>query len=369
MERRAILLAAVVVLSAVVAAAPTAAAPGDGATGGTDGCEYPFEATDATGTEVSIPEDPETVVTLAPSAAQTMWEIGGKDEVVGVSQYATYLDGAGELANISAPGFGKYNYERIVSLQPDVVLAPNVIPEQSVQTLRDSGVTVFKMAKATSIADVREKTTLIGRLTGHCEGAARANAWMDANLDAVETAVGDDSNPSALYMLSGGFSTGNETFIHEMITTAGASNLAADAGLTGYKKISQEVVVSRDPEFLLVGGPNSPYPDQEPYASTTAVQEGNVVSLEGLRTGQPAPRTVVYAVRNLTEQFHPDAFGPQQYVSREAAGSDDPTTTPDPTTETTTPGNSGGQGMPGFGPAVAVLALAIGLLGLSRRRR
>jgi iron complex transport system substrate-binding protein len=343
---------------------------------------------------------------MAPSAAQTMWEIGGQDEVVGVSQYATYLDGAGELANVSAPGFGTYNVERIVELEPDVVLAPNVIPNQSVQRIRSAGITVFKMGPATSIADVREKTTLIGRLTGNCEGAADANAWMDANLQAASDAVGDRTTPRALYMLSGGFTTGSGTFIHDMITAAGARNVAAESGIAGYAEISEEVVLDRDPQYLLVGSSQSPYPDQEPYASTTAVQEGNVVSLAGLRTGQAAPRTIVYTVRNLTEEFHGDAFGPSQYVSREAATTptetptvsptptdtvtETPTETPDPTPtetvtdtetvdgtvsatmqatgpdETTTDG--GGQGLPGFGPVLALAALAAGILVLSRRR-
>jgi iron complex transport system substrate-binding protein len=400
MERTAILLALLVGLSATAVSVPVAA--GDAAAGQVDGCEYPFEATDATNTEVTVSSDPQRVVTMAPSAAQTVWEIGGRDEVVGVSQYATYLDGAAELANVSAPGFGSYNVERIVELEPDVVLAPNVIPTASVERIRSAGVTVFKMAPATSIADVREKTALIGRLTGNCEGAADANAWMDANLQAVSEAVGDRSAPRALNMLSGGFTTGSGTFIHDMITSAGAENVAAEAGIAGYREISQEVVVERDPQYLLVGSSGSPYPDQEPYASTTAVREGNVVSLAGLRTGQPAPRTVVYAVRNLTESFHGEAYGPSQYVSREAA-----TTTPTPTvtatpTETVTPTeaatptettavdadptgetvtatmqatgpdgtttDSGGQGMPGFGPLLALVALAAGILVLSRRR-
>ena len=69
-------------------------------------CGYPYSAEDATGTEVTLEERPERITTLNPSAAQTMWEIGGEDQVVGVTQYASYLEGADERTNVSAAASG-----------------------------------------------------------------------------------------------------------------------------------------------------------------------------------------------------------------------------------------------------------------------
>ncbi|MEF8772443.1 MAG: vitamin B12 ABC transporter substrate-binding protein BtuF, partial [Halodesulfurarchaeum sp.] len=57
----------------------------------TTDCSFPLTVTDATGEEVEIEEPPESVVTLAPSAAQTMWEIGAQEQVVGISDRGTYL--------------------------------------------------------------------------------------------------------------------------------------------------------------------------------------------------------------------------------------------------------------------------------------
>ena len=58
-----------------------------------DLCKFPIREVDASGVVVEIDKEPQRIITLAPSAAQTMWEIGGKDKVVGVTYYARYLKG------------------------------------------------------------------------------------------------------------------------------------------------------------------------------------------------------------------------------------------------------------------------------------
>jgi len=55
---------------------------------------FPLTLTDATGTEVTLEERPERVTTTNPSAAQVMWELDAQEQVVGLTQFAHYLDGA-----------------------------------------------------------------------------------------------------------------------------------------------------------------------------------------------------------------------------------------------------------------------------------
>lgn len=78
MKRLAALCVTTVLLVAAVGpVSPAAATAGNQSVETT--CEYPFSAVDATGTSVTVSGRPATVVTLAPSAAQTVWEINGSD--------------------------------------------------------------------------------------------------------------------------------------------------------------------------------------------------------------------------------------------------------------------------------------------------
>ncbi|ERH13466.1 MAG: ABC-type Fe3+-hydroxamate transport system, periplasmic component [halophilic archaeon J07HB67] len=381
-----------VVLVAVLAVAPTTAVAGGVGTATTDSgvvsadhtgtetaCEFPVTATDATGTEVTLSERPERVTTLQPSAAQTMWEIGGRDQVVGVSKFATYLDGAGERRNVSTGGFGGASIEKVVGTEPDLVLAPNSVRNETVTSLREAGVRVFKFEPAADITDVREKTTLTGKLTGNCAGAAETNAWMDANVETAREATADRERATVLYPLSGGFVVGEETFITQMIRAAGGENVFRGE-ITGYKQVNDEVILTSQPDVVLFGDTTASLSGEQPYDQLAAVQNNRTVVVNTNWLNQPAPRSVVFAVRNLSTGVVPNATSETAFPAREAVSveTETPTATeavPDtetptatetaPDTETSEPTTT--TNTPGFGAVIALVAVAIaGLLG--RRR-
>lgn len=343
-------------------------------------CSFPFTATDATGTEVTIEEPPETVTTLGPSAAQTMWEIGGKAQVVGLDQRSTYLAGAESRTNVSAAGFG-YSVEKVVGTDADLVLAANVASNATVKQLREAGVTVFKFDEATSIAAVAEKTTLTGKLTGNCEGAAKTNKWMMENVETARNATEDAERPDVLVPQGSGYVAGDETFINAMVTAAGGANVAAE-DYTGYPQLSDEVILELDPEILVL----QPWmgftglAESEPYASTTAGQENASVTVNANYLNQPAPRSVVYTTRNMTKAFHPDAYASAEWTARGEVTLE--TATPTPTeTATATPTETATESQdiidsptptstdgPGFGIVAVVAALAVVTTFLTRRK-
>jgi len=367
----AILTVLLVVAASVPAGAASAGTTASMATTQED-CSFPVTMTDASGTEVTLEERPDRVTTLLPSAAQTMWEIGGKSQVVGVTRYASYLDGAESRTNVSA-GYS-ISVEKVIGTEPDLVLAPNGTSQDTITALRDAGITVYSFELSGSIDDVRSKTTIIGRLTGNCEGAARTNAWMTANVEAAREATADVERPRVLYPLGGGYVANTNTFISEMIEVSGGQNVVGEANLTlAYPQVSDEVILELDPEVIVTTGSNAYLLSQEPYASTTAGQEGRTVRVDVNYLNQPAPRSVVYATRNLTTGFHPEAAESADFVSKDeitlatptptATATDEPTATPTDV-HTSTPTESGGQ--PGFGIVAALAALAS--LGVLARR-
>ena len=361
-------LVALLVVAAVVAVAPAgvAAQPAES----TAGSAFPVTLTDATGTEVTLDERPERVTTTNPSAAQVMWELDAESQVVGLTQFAHYLEGAETRQNVSSTELG-VSVERVVDTEPDLVLAPNATSVETVERLRETGLTVYHFSAATDFENVADKTSTIGQLTGNEQAARETNAWVDANVEAVSAATADADRPRLLYPLLGGFAVGGDTFIHEIITTAGAENVAA-AEFDGYEVLNDERVIELEPEVLLVTDQTEgQILGSEPYASTPAGRNGETVSLEVNYINQPAPRSVVYSTRNLTTQLHPGLYDESAFVSRsEAAASLDGSAanaTDMDDSNATTDDSPTGVSAPGFGPVVAVLSLVGGSLLLGRR--
>ncbi|GGL68668.1 PGF-CTERM-anchored ABC transporter substrate-binding protein [Halocalculus aciditolerans] len=250
---------------------------------------------------------PERIVTLSPSAAQIVWEIGAADRVVGVTGSASYLDGASEKADVSGSGMSYVDQEKVVSLEPDLVLAPDTISDETVGTLRDSGLTVYHYEAAESIADIKEQTHATGRLTGNCDGASETVSTMESRLATVDEATSGTDRPGVLYTFYG-YTAGSETFIDNIITLAGGTNVAAEAGITGYKEISSEVIVQQNPEWIVRNSQNPSVPKTSAYNSTDAVKNGNVVVLDNNYLNQPAPR-VVQPITTLAKALHPESWG------------------------------------------------------------
>lgn len=260
-------------------------------------CEFPLELTDATGETITLDEPPERVTTTTPSAAQTVWELGEQDRVVGLTRFAFYLDGAEEKEDVSGD-FGA-DVERVVGTEPDLVLAPNQ-SVANVQPLRDAGETVYHFPAATSVDDIADMTTTTGQLLGACDAAADTNEEMyDAVEDAEERTAGLD-RPAALYPVGDGYVAGSNTFIDDMMTIGGVDNVAAAEG-DGYPQLSAEVVLETNPELILVTDSEASILDEEPYASTTAGQEGNYVVMDENYVNQAAPRSVMESTETLAD--------------------------------------------------------------------
>ena len=309
----------------------TAGGPDVQQTDGSGECSFPLEVTDATGETITLEEPPERITTTNPSAAQVLWEVGARDRVVGVTQYAAYLDGAEGKENVSAEGLG-VSVERVVGTEPDLVLAPNASADQ-VEDLRNADLTVYHFPEATGVADIADKTETIGRLVGECDAAAETNAEMNDTVEAVRDRTAELDRPAALYPLGSGFVAAGNTFIDEMMTIGGLENVAAGEH-EGYPQLSDEVVLEMDPELILVNEPDSPIMNETPYADTTAGQEGNAVVIEVHWLNQPAPRSVIETTTTIADAV-------EEYDASEGE---------DGASET-------GGNAPGFGVVAAVLAV------------
>lgn len=269
-------------------------------------CTFPVTATDATGTEVTVNETPERIVALGPSAAQTTWEIGARDAVVGmpVNRYTSYLNGSESRANV-VDEQGQPVPERVVAQEPDLVLAPNVVANETVESLRDRGLTVYRFEAATSLSDVSEKTRRTGRLVGRYDEAALVSAETEARVAAVREAVAGEDRPRVYYAMAGGWTAGEGSFVDAIVTAAGGDNVAAGHLDGPYGTLSDEVVAEEDPEWIVRNG-DVPVPTTAAFDESTAVREGQIVNVSANYVNQPGPR-IVRPLATMAEAFHPEA--------------------------------------------------------------
>jgi len=345
-----VLLAVLLVGSAL---APAAAGQSND-DGSTVECEFPLEATDATGETITLERAPESVVALQPSDAQTMFEIGAEDRLVGMPDNPA-TSGL-ELGDRTAVTDGyELLSERVVDLNPDLVLAANATSAETVDQLRSAGLTVYHFESAESLDDVRDNVRTTGELTGECDGAEATVDWMDEQLEIVDRTLEGEDRPLAYYAMGeDGTTAGTETFIHEALTTGGVDNVAERAGIEWYGRINNELFVEEEIEWIIYPDDREEPPISDAAEATAAYQSENVLAVNANHISQPAPQ-VVYAIVDIVETVHPEAY---EQASDELA-------TPD---EGEDDDESGESAIPGFGVAAALVAL-LAAVGFAARRR
>ena len=348
---RSVLLATLLVVSLAGGAATPVSAGHDGGD-----CSLPVTATDASGTEVTVDAQPDSIVTLDAASAQIMWELDAQARVVGmpVRSYTEYLEGSQNRTDVLSEDGRSVDTETVVELDPDLVLAPNFTPPETVAQLREANLTVYQSGFESSFSDIYAKTELYGHLVGECTAADETVTEMQGDVETVRETVADRDRPRVLYYFFG-TAAGNGTFIGDIIETAGGENVAATAGVEGYQQISDETIAETDPEWIITTDDEAAIDtSREPLASTTAVRNDQVLRVDANLVSQAGPRVVVPLLA-MAQTLHPEAFA-------------EATATPSPTeTDTTTPTPTAAGDGAGLGVGVALAALASTAL-LARRR-
>lgn len=332
-----------------------------------ENCGYPVNVTDATGETVTLDERPEDIVVLGPSAAQHMWSLGASDRVTGmpVNQYTAYLNGSDDREDVVDEA-GQPVQERVVDLDPDLILAPNIVPEESVESLRDAGYPVYYSPLLVSVEDMYTEVERVGLLVGECEAATETVTETRSTVDEIETAVTDEEAPTVYYDLGFPWTAGEKTLENQLITKAGARNIALEANETGYFELSEEVIAANDPDWIIISE-GSQIPDSPAVQQSTAVEEGQIIEVNSNYISQHGPRVVVPLERMATA-FHPDAM---EDVDAGVNGTD---TATDSTAQESPADGSDGETVPadengpGFVAGTVVVALCAVLVGVRYRR-
>lgn len=268
-----------------------------------DEFSYPLTLTDAYGNEVTVEEEPETIITVSPALTEIVYALGGEDKLIGRSEYDDYPEAVFDVQSVGA--IDMPDTELIVSLDPDVVLASSIFSEEAYNALTDAGITVVIIKDESSLEALTTYIETVADVIGlHEAGEELAMSVSDEIAEvadeALDTIAGDDI--TVYYCMGygeyGDYTAGGNTYINDIIEVAGCVNAAHD--IDGWS-ISTEELLELDPYIILV--PSWGYDaflETEPYTELTAVQQGRVLAVDPNLFERIGPRNAE-AVRTVFE--------------------------------------------------------------------
>jgi iron complex transport system substrate-binding protein len=271
--------------------------------------------TDGTGAEVELPGPAAHIVVLGPSNVEILFALGAQNQIAGCDLTSDYPAEAKPLAVIA--DYPVLNVESIVGLQPDLVLAAEIISPEQVQSMRSLGLKVFFLANPTSLPDgLFANIRTIGMLTGRNPEALIAG--LQSRFDAVrEKAAKATTSPLVYYELDATdpakpYTAGPGSFVDTLIRLAGGRNLAAGLS-TAWAQISAEEILHQDPEVILLGDTGygitvESVAVRPGWKNLAAVKSGSVYAIDANLVVRPGPR-LADGLEAIARLIHPEIFG------------------------------------------------------------
>ena len=272
---------------------------------------------DPSGADITIPDEINSIIVLAPSLTETVVALGQGNKIIGYDRNSVGLEGIPE----DVPTFDTVapDVEQLVALAPDVLLVSSLSlydQEAPYQPLIDAGVCVICVPTSESIDGIKSDISFLADALGATEAGEEVLSELDtelAELAEIAAKIPQEERKSVYFEISPApylYSCGSEVYLDEMIRWIGAENILADQ--SGWLSVEAETIVAANPDVILTNVNYIDDPVQEilardGWAGVTAVADGDVYYIDNMASSLPN-QNIVVAMRQMAEAIYPAYF-------------------------------------------------------------
>ncbi len=218
---------------------------------------FPVTITDASGREVTIEEEPETLVSGYYITTSMLIALGEEDKLVGVEAKANtrpiYSLAAPELLELPSVGTAKeFDLEGCAALEPDLVILPLKLKD-SVSALEDLGIQAITV-NPEDLSLLEETITMLGKATGATETAEKLLAFNEETQDKLDSLLKDVEKPTVYLGGNSSFlsTAGAAMYQNTLIELGGGANVAAELTDTYWAEVSYEQILEWNPQVIII---------------------------------------------------------------------------------------------------------------------
>jgi iron complex transport system substrate-binding protein len=212
------------------------------------------------GNTVVLEQPAQRIISLAPNITEVLFHIGAGEQIVGADEYSNYPEQAKQIMRVN--NHAAANYELILSLQPDVVIAwQSGNGDKIINRIRQLGIPIF-VIETGSLEDIPNLFARFGALSGHVENAELKAESFSRRLSLLREQNSAKSEVRTFYQIWDEplITLNGKHMVSSVIELCGGRNIFADAiPLVPYVNI--ESIVAADPQVIIAGGSK----EEKPY--------------------------------------------------------------------------------------------------------
>ncbi|MGD1071567.1 MAG: cobalamin-binding protein [Bryobacteraceae bacterium] len=250
---------------------------------------------------------PRRIACLTEETTETLYLLGEQDRIVGVSGYTVRPPEARLKPKISA--FTTAKFEKIMAIEPDLVLAFSDLQADIVRELLVRGVNVFAFNQR-SVEEILDMILVLARIVGVPEKGEALVAGFRADLAAIAASAAPlPRRRRVLFeewkdpLISG------IRWVEELIEIAGGTPVFPELRREQAAKnriVDPQAVIERDPEIIIASWcgmkVNKDFIRSRPgWDRIAAVRNDRIYEIKSTYILQPGPAALTEGVRRLHE--------------------------------------------------------------------
>ena len=281
-------------------------------------------STDRSGNPIVLPDQVQSIISMAPSTTRVLLDLGLSDEIVACDTYSYESYGSELPEDIPRFDMMAPDQEQIIALGADIIFTTGMSESQGTdvfEAVRESGVCTADIPSSTSLKDIEEDIRFIGACVGKREEADEIAADMQKKIDELSeigSSIPEDEKKRVLFELYTPsadnpiiYTAGNHTYINEMLELIGAENIAA-AESDQWPALSEEAAIASDPDVILTADMNTPdvidtILNMSGWEQVKAVKNAHVYQISSDDVNQPNQH-VVDAMIEMAQSIYPDKY-------------------------------------------------------------
>ena len=251
------------------------------------------------GYSTTITKKPTRIISLSPSATESLFEIGAGKQVLAVDSYSNFPKSA-PITDLSA---FEPNVEAIAALKPDLVVLSvdamkSLVVKEALEKLK---IPVLMEKAPETLSQAYKEIEVLGEVTDHTSEAKKVTFKMAALIKSIINRTKRTVKITFFHELDNTlYSVTSDTFIGKVYKDFGLVNIAdkaAGADSYGYPQLSAEYLLKADPDVIFLadaeyGESAATVKARAGWSGITAVTKKNVFALPNDIPSRWGPRLV-----------------------------------------------------------------------------
>ena len=243
------------------------------------------------GVRVAVPEHPNRILALSSASDTILLGLVEPNRLVGINKLSTYEEYSLEAkrAKLVKPVMSSYPLEKVIALDPDLVIAPDYTSADVIEGLRHMGIPTVVVPTGTTVESVIKNVTDIAHIVGEDEKGQFYEQKIRrelAEMKRLSESIAPEERKSVLFVSSMDGYTGTASLFDDMCKYMSIYNAPNLLGLPPRTPFGDERVLAMDPDYIFIPSYKgmdknlaSRYLDNPAFQNMPAIRENRVKAL------------------------------------------------------------------------------------------